>query len=318
MQLTNPRFVPSSNIIRCLLLIPALLAGGCEPGEPAAQAGPAKLAFKVSGKLQSRALDEASGLQALPDGELVLHNDDGAKLYLSDTAGMDLGTIGVDGASNRDWEDLTLAPGENGDLLVIGDIGDNNHVRKHISLYFVRPPLPADKKEGIPVVHRVRLRYPDGPRDAESLAYDAESDRLLIMSKRDKPPRLYGVQRDLALWKDELQLEYLGDVPGFRPPDRADMLRHPLRGQWVSQPTGMDIRLDGTLAAVLTYRSLYLFRRAEGEGWPEAFRRKPVEVPGPPGIYDEAVGFSRDGRSIYVTTERRPAPLYRLDLPDKL
>ncbi|MGD8927998.1 MAG: hypothetical protein PVI22_03455, partial [Lysobacterales bacterium] len=93
MQLTNPRFVPSSNIIRCLLLIPALLAGGCEPGEPAAQAGPAKLAFKVSGKLQSRALDEASGLQALPDGELVLHNDDGAKLYLSDTAGMDLGTI---------------------------------------------------------------------------------------------------------------------------------------------------------------------------------------------------------------------------------
>lgn len=309
----------NANIIRCLLLIPALLAGGCDSREPASTKGPSELFFRVSGKLQSQALDEASGLQVLPGGELVLHNDDGgATLYLCDTAGMDLGTVDVHDASNRDWEDLALAPGEDGDLLVIGDIGDNNHVRKHISLYFVRPPRPADETEGLPVVHRVRLKYPDGPRDAESLAYDPVADRLLIMSKRDKPPRLYGVPRDLALWKDKLELEYLGEVPTFRPPDREDLLRHPLRGMWVSQPTGMDIRRDGSLAAVITYRSLYLFRRAEGESWPDAFRRKPIEVPGPPGTHDEAVGFSQDGRSVYVTTERRPAPLYRLDLPDDL
>jgi hypothetical protein len=27
----------------------------------------------------------------------------------------------------------------------------------------------------------------------------------------------------------------------------------------------------------------------------------------------EALAFSRDGRSLFVTTERRPAPLFRLD-----
>jgi len=137
----------------------------------------------------------------------------------------------------------------------------------------------------------------------------------LLMSKRDQPPRLYGIPLDLALWSHEADLEFLGEVPGFRPPTKADILRHPRRGLWVSQPTGMDISPDGRLAAVLTYRSLYLFRREGAENWTDAFQRQPVEIIGPPGAHDEAVTFSPDGRSVYVTTEKRPAPLYRLDLP---
>ena len=66
---------------------------------------------------------------------------------------------------------------------------------------------------------------------------------------------------------------------------------------------------------MLTYRSLYLYTREEAETWAEAFRREPQEFVGPPGTHDEAVAFSPDGRSVYVTTERRPAPIYRLDLP---
>jgi hypothetical protein len=65
---------------------------------------------------------------------------------------------------------------------------------------------------------------------------------------------------------------------------------------------------------VITYRSLYVFERADDETWAEAFQRKPAEFPGPPGLHDEGVGFSHDQQSIYVVTERRPAPLYRLDL----
>ena len=87
------------------------------------------------------------------------------------------------------------------------------------------------------------------------------------------------------------------------------------RGRWVSQPTGLDISPDGRIAAVLTYRSLYLYTREEGETWAEAFRGEPQEFIGQPGTHDEAVAFSPDGRSVYVTTERRPAPIYRLDLP---
>jgi hypothetical protein len=75
----------------------------------------------------------------------------------------------------------------------------------------------------------------------------------------------------------------------------------------------MDISDDGRTAAVITYRSLYFFERNQDETWAEAFQREPVEYPGPPGLHDEAVAFSHDQQSIYVTTERRPAPLYRLD-----
>jgi hypothetical protein len=103
-------------------------------------------------------------------------------------------------------------------------------------------------------------------------------------------------------------------VPGFRPPTKLDILTNPKRGLWVSQPTCMDISPDGRLAAVLTYRSLYLFQREEDESWAEAFQRPPREIVGPPGTHDEAVAFSADGKTIYVTTERRPAPIYRLEL----
>ena len=114
------------------------------------------------------------------------------------------------------------------------------------------------------------------------------------------------------------EAEYLGEVPVFRPPTRRDIIRSPGRGFWVSQPTGMDISPNGRMAAVITYRSLYLFQRQGQESWLEAFQRQPDEYIGPPGNHDEAVAFSLDGRSVFVTTERRPAPLYRLDLPDEL
>ena len=77
----------------------------------------------------------------------------------------------------------------------------------------------------------------------------------------------------------------------------------------------MDISPDGRLAAVITYRSLYLFPREDGESWPEALQRQPVEIIGPPGFHDEAVGFSSDGRSVIVASEGRPSPLFRLDIP---
>ncbi|MEJ2401873.1 MAG: hypothetical protein P8Y52_10835 [Xanthomonadales bacterium] len=119
---------------------------------------------------------------------------------------------------------------------------------------------------------------------------------------------------DRALAEDELEAEYLGELQGLRPPTRLDLLTSK-RGAWVSQPTALDIAPDGRTAAVLTYRSLYLYTRQDGETWVEAFQRPPQEYLGPPGTHDEAVSFSLDGRAVYVTTERRPAPVYRLDLP---
>ena len=326
---TPPR-VNRSRALLGLCLAVALLCGCGPAAEEAAQddsvaaprsaeqAGP-QASFVLVGNLAADRLDEASGMQAGSGGVYYLHNDEGARLFLSDAEGRDLGVVPV-AANNRDWEDITRVPGEHGPLLVVGDIGDNHGARKRVSLYFLPEPAAADPgspatRPGVAVRHRLRVTYPDGPRDAESLAYDAASGMLLILSKRDQPPRLYGVPLDLALWKQELEAVFLGEVPGFRPPTRRDILASPHRGLWVSQPTGMDISPDGRQAAVITYRSNYLFERVGDERWEEAFQRAPEEIVGPPGLHDEAVAFSADGRSVFVTAEGRPAPLYRLDLP---
>ena len=295
-------------------LLVFLLLAGCGPAEPPGASRRTGPEFTMTGKLESEKIDEASGLQAGRDGVFFLHNDDGTYLYAIDQSGRDLGRMNVKEAGDKDWEDMTRVIGDDGPLLVIGDTGDNLQVRKKVSLYFVREPMPGEFNTDLELAHKVDVRYPDGPHDVESLAYDSSSDMLLLLSKRDQPPRLYGVPLDLALWEDKVEAVLLAEVPVFRPPTQKDMLLNPGRGMWISQPTGMDISADGGTAAVITYRSLYVFKRENGETWPEAFQRTPVEYLGPPGSYEEAVCFGHDPGSIFITTERRPAPIYRLDL----
>lgn len=270
--------------------------------------------FDTVGTLENRRIIEASGLQAGSGGVFFLHNDEKRDVFVIDASGRHLGAFKLDGSKNSDWEDITRVPSGSGHFIVIADVGDNQSRRKDVELYFFEEPEPGDYDGNREVHHRLKLSYPDGPRDVESVAYDTASDTLLLLSKRDVPPRLYGVPLRQALANDVLEAEFLAEVPGFRPPDPFDLLRSPKRGAWVSQPTGMDISPDGRTAAVITYRSLYLFRRAEGESWADAFQHEPQEIGGPPGLHDEAVAFAPDGKSIYVTTEGRPAPLYRLDL----
>lgn len=300
--------------IPLLCLVVSLTA--CEPAEQPAPENIVDSGFRIVGQLESKRLDEASGIQAGVGGVFFLHNDEGDDLFAIDASGKHLGRMHVEDAKNKDWEDITRVPGENGPLLVIGDIGDKHKVRNKLKLYFLNEPAAGKYNGEVKPVHAVTLRLPDRRTDLEAMAYDPASEMLLFLSKPDVPPRLYGIALDQALAQDELELKFMGEVPGFRPPGKRDILTGFKRGLRVSQPTGMDISADGRLAAVITYRSLYLFQREQDENWIEAFQRKPVEFLGPPGLHEEAVTFSEDNKSIYVTTERHPAPVSRLDLPE--
>ena len=278
-------------------------------------------AFSMTGEMSAAVLDEISGIQAGPGGDWYVHNDeDKTEIYVIDLQGNLRATVGFGSPGDpklQDPEGLAAVPGADGPVLVLADIGDNLQQRESIRLLML--PIPAPDAAGfypthVELLHSLILRFPDGPRDCESVAYDTASGQILFMSKRDKPPRLYGINAERAMREDEITLEFLGEVPGFRPPTPMDLLREPERGEWISQPTGMDISADGRIAAVITYRSLYLFSRDGAESWAQAFRKKPLEFPGPPGSYEEAVGFIPDQDSVIVTTEKLPAPIYRLDL----
>jgi hypothetical protein len=308
----------------CLATITVLLISACDlqTGNSPAEPGISPVSMESSGWLASDKLNEASGLQASysRQGDFFVHNDEGPPvIYAIDETGADLGLVSIVPAVNRDWEDISSVPVEGGRWVVAGDIGDNWANRKSIKLYFAEEPKPGknDRYDGIQdLKHWLSLTYPDGPRDCESMAYDPIGQQILLISKRDKPPRLYAVDLETALTQKQADLEYLGTISAPRPPTSGDRLRWGVRTEWISQPTGFDISPDGSEAVIITYRSLYRYRREPDENWLSALQKKPLEVIGSPAIQNEAIAYSVDGKSIYVTTEKRPAPVYQFKFSD--
>jgi hypothetical protein len=272
-----------------------------------------------TGWLASDQIMEASGIQAshAREGDFFVHEDSGEPvLYAIDETGADLGTIAIVPAKNRDWEDITSVPVAGERWLVIGDIGDNMAKRESIRLYFVEEPRTGkfNRYSGEQILkHALSLTYPDGPRDCESLAYDPVTEQILLLSKRDNPPRLYAVALATALSGDQTELKFLGSMAKLRPPASRDRFQFGGRTDFISQPTGIDISADGTEMVIITYRSLYRYRRDPGEDWLSALQKSPQEVVGPPAVQNEAVSYSIDGRAIYVTSENLPAPVYRVE-----
>lgn len=139
---------------------------------------------KVSGSLaRLEGLPEASGLvvSALDDDWLWLHNDSGKPELIAVTRkGAPAGRVAINGATLEDWEALASGPCGSDHCLYIGDIGDNDAGRPHVTVYRVREPKQASgsvKVDGV-----FRATYPDGRHDAEALLV-APDGRLHIVTK---------------------------------------------------------------------------------------------------------------------------------------
>ena len=151
---------------------------------------PTKLA-----KIADPSITESSGLVAsrTSPGAYWTHNDDGPFIYAFDTRGETFGTFRVTGATNRDWEDIAAGPGPQRDrsYLYIGDIGDNSIARSDIVVYRLPEPQlkPADKNSTrerpgtTEPAEAIRLIYPDGKHDAETLLVHPSTGNIYIVTK---------------------------------------------------------------------------------------------------------------------------------------
>jgi hypothetical protein len=145
---------------------------------------------RTSGRIERSSIDEVSGIAASRRRPLLWIIEDsgnGPWIHAVRRDGSVVTTVGVTGATNRDWEDLALAGG----WLWIGDIGDNERVRDEIQVYRIREPGPH---RTVVRATTVRFRYPDGAHDAESLIVDARRDALFIVTK-EPPGRTAGIYR---------------------------------------------------------------------------------------------------------------------------
>ena len=306
------------------LVLAVLILTACEQKSThqAVETDSVPVTMERTGWLKSDELMEASGMQASfsREGDFFVHNDEGEPvLYAIDESGADLGSIAIVPAKNKDWEDITSIPVEGGRWIVAGDIGDNKAKRKFIKLYFAEEPETGknDRYSGTQELkHSLTLQYPDGPHDCESMAYDPVGRQILFLTKRDKPARLYSVDLDTALTQAHAELKFVGSIARLRPPTSRDRFHWGGRTDFISQPTGFDISADGTEAVIITYRSLYRFRRDPGEDWLSALQKEPEEVVGPPSPQNEAISYSFDGKAIFVTTEKQPAPVFRFEFTD--
>jgi hypothetical protein len=171
--------------ILCLTLFWPALAG-------AQICGQWKEAVRI-GELQ-RQLQEASGVAASRQfpGRLYHINDSGdeGQFYVTGMDGKGTRTVRVKGFEPEDTEALSLGPcprNGRGSCIYLGDIGDNSKNRKSIEIAVVDET--RDFSEAVTARSRLKLTYPDGPHDAESMAIHPDGN-IFILTK-ERPGRLF-------------------------------------------------------------------------------------------------------------------------------
>ncbi|WP_295799162.1 hypothetical protein [Mucilaginibacter sp.] len=243
-------------------------------------------------------LVEISGVAAsrVNPGILYIHNDSGNlnQVYLTDGTGADKGTLNLVPVSNRDWEDIAVGPGPVGgkSYVYVADIGDNDSKYKSIFIYrFVEPDLAGKIKPvlNIDTVDKIELKYPDGPRNAETLMVDPQTKDIYIASKESNTSKIY--------------------VAHYPQNTSAGTVMTPVVKLLFNKATGGDISPDGTEILLRSKELVWYWKLSDGTGISAGLLTKPDHAPyasnEPQG---EGIGFAADGSGYFTTTEVRDYP----------
>ena len=280
-------------------------------GLPAVADAAEFLLAKERPPIQSRAIQEASGLAVSPRDSRFLWaiNDSGgtADLHLFDTDGTERGQVKVTDANNLDWEDLASFTLDGKSWLLIADTGDNLAIRKTVTLHIIgEPKLPADGRnlaDHAAAGRRIDFTYEGGPRDCESVAVDPVREKIILVSKRTQPPEVYELPLRASKNSGPVVATKIGSLLTASP--AGNLIR------FANQPVAMDISADGSLAAIVTYYGVFLFPRQPAESWTQAFAKKPRPL-APHGLAQaESLALSKDGKTIFVVSEGRNSPVVR-------
>jgi hypothetical protein len=299
-----------------LLLLPAL---GSAASLSAAAPTPRLPTPVISGVMADARLAETSGLAAsrTRPGSFWVHNDSGhaPELHLMSASGTRQASVTLDGVRNIDWEDLAAFELDGKRYLLVADTGDNGGLRRTLELVVVEEPASITDGQRLTPAWTLRFRWPDGARDCEAVAVDAAAGEVLLVSKKRVPPELFRI--NLRPARSGLQTaRRIGRLRGIAQPSAAELSQNPVYGRYRSQVTAADLSPDGRTLAVLNYQAVYLYRRGPGTGWSGALSN-PQRLDFAWMPQAEALGYSLDGRQLWVAGEQRPSPLihFPLDTP---
>jgi len=256
-------------------------------------------------ELSDERIDESSGLAASRryPGYLWTHNDSGDKprLFLIDQQGQTAATVLLQGASARDWEDMAIAGKGDDAWVYAGDIGDNLSWRPSVVIYRWREPKLDLSKGAVTVTvpcERLVVTYPGGPRDAETLLATAGGE-LIIVSKSAGASAIFKTPKPFKAGATQ-KLVQIGSY------------RFAAQNGFGALTTGGDLSPDGKRLVIRTYTHAYEWKLPEKSPWSSVWQSVPHSFALPPAKQGESICYSEDGSRLFVTSERRPAPLWEL------
>ena len=258
----------------------------------------------VAGILNNDKIDEASGLVRSIEhpGTLWTHNDSGdnARIFLINDQAEYLLTCTLNNATNRDWEDIAIAkdPATGISRIYIGDIGDNRAKYDYVEIYILDEPQNIQSGNiSIDKFDKIVLKYPDGPRDAESLMVHPLTGDIYIISKRENNVGVYLTKYPYN-FSDTIIMEKILTLP-------------------FTQVVAGDISADGKEILLKTYQKIYYFKIISNESITDALSRNAQVLPYIVEPQGEAICWSADAKSYYTLSEFSPFKitpiLYRYD-----
>lgn len=265
------------------------------------------------GILHDNSIDESSGLVASRSttGAYWTHNDDGAFIYGLNSRGAPLGVFRVPGAQARDWEDISIGPGpERGkSYLYIGDIGDNEATRSEIVVYRVAEPALTTETVNLnrqapgmtATAEAIRLRYPDGKFDAETLLVHPSSGNIYVITK-------------VAVFRPVVYEAAAPFTPGqLITMRRIGEIRVPSLFGGVL--TGGSISPDGRRVALCDYFQGYeLVLPAKSIDFNDIWKQRIAGFDLGKRKQGEAIAYRQDGKALLATSEGKNAPLIQVTI----
>lgn len=299
------------------------LLGACSLNPAQHPAGLHKQALNTSvelGSIRTASLAEISGMvsSAYDADYFWLINDSGnqAEIHRVDRQGRWYNSVTLNKAENIDWEAIASYQLNGKYYLLIGDVGDNRKVRPHVSLYMLEEPRPdilqTQAVLALDYERRIDFHYETGPKDVEAMAVDPQTLQLILMSKRTFPAQIF--QLDFLHADDSKQARFTSLLAGLIQPSFSDIVFGKNRERYAGQPTDMAISNDGKTAVVLSYTRCYVYRRRDDQNWSQAFRQKPRYFDLPDLRQAESVTIDSQGKTVYISSEHLPAPLWEVRL----
>ena len=278
------------------IFIVILILLGCmvENTEPEPEPLPFNSAI-TAGEISDNSLSEASGLIASRVNKgmfwVINDSDNDPKIFLIDDKGVTIHAYWLVGAVNTDWEDLAIGKHNDGKYyLYIGDVGDNAGVRNYVNLLVLEEPSFKNPNDTIIESYKkYALKYPDNPKDSETVMIDPISSTAYIVSKRESSVLLYEVP-DTMSESDTTVLKFRTELPFFN-------------------VTAGDVSSNGQEILLKTYDAIYYWKRENGEDIVDAMTRSSISLTYSPEPQGESIAWAIHKDGFYTLSEKSWAPL---------